>query len=184
MAVECKKAKMNGKFKDISQQRFGRLTALHPTEERRSTQVVWECECECGRVVFAQGNTLRDGRTRSCGCLKRERMVETHTTHGHSPSNGEFSPTYRCWDGMVSRTTNPNHGHWKYYGGKGVRTCERWRKFQNFLADMGEKPGKDYHIHRLNSDGNYEKSNCVWMQKSEHLRHHGRCRKTKHHQST
>lgn len=80
--------------------------------------------------------------------------------HGHY-SAGKRSRTYRCWDSMIQRCTNPNYSKWHDYGGHGITVCERWRQFVNFLEDMGECPD-GLTIERLNSNGNYELSNCKW----------------------
>jgi len=61
------------KWKDLTGQRFGRLTAIRPTDERRNRTVVWECNCDCGNTAFVRGSTLRSGGTQSCGCLKSKR---------------------------------------------------------------------------------------------------------------
>jgi hypothetical protein len=85
--------------------------------------------------------------------------------HGHG-APGRESPTYNSWKGMRGRTTNPNHADYVYYGGRGITVCERWRKFENFLEDMGEKPD-GMSLDRIDNDGNYEPSNCRWATQSE-----------------
>ena len=58
-------------IRDLTGQRFGMLTAVQPTEKRQGGAVIWECQCDCGKTAFVLANHLRDGRTRSCGCLKK-----------------------------------------------------------------------------------------------------------------
>lgn len=77
-------------------------------------------------------------------------------THGMSNTS-----TYQIWCGMIARCRKPSHGRYKYYGGRGIKVCDRWLKFENFLADMGERPG-DLTLDRINNDGNYEPGNCRW----------------------
>lgn len=86
-------------------------------------------------------------------------------THGHwSPSN----LTYRCWQTIRQRCYNKNHDQYKNYGGRGISVCGRWlESFENFLADMGEKPSASHSIDRINNDGNYEPSNCRWSTSKE-----------------
>ena len=72
---------------------------------------------------------------------------------------GARSPTYVSWRSMIQRTTNPNNTRWADYGGRGVTVCERWRSFDNFLADMGERPAGQT-LDRIDNDGNYEPANC------------------------
>lgn len=88
--------------------------------------------------------------------------------HGHSPDSGA-SPTYHTWAGMLARCTNPRHQHYRYYGGRGIAVCDRWHQFQNFLADMGEKPhGRS--LDRINRDDDYAAYNCRWATAKEQAR--------------
>jgi hypothetical protein len=85
--------------------------------------------------------------------------------HGHNSSPGK-SPTYTSWEHMIGRCTNSRNSCWEHYGGRGITVCERWRKFENFLADMGERP-KGTTLERCNTDGNYEPQNCRWATRAE-----------------
>ena len=98
--------------------------------------------------------------------------------HGHSPRNGKLSPTYRSWKAMKMRSQNPNHKDYKYYGARGIRVCERWQDFVNFLEDMGEKPD-GLTLDRINNDGDYELGNCRWTTRKEQV-HNRRDHKTQY----
>lgn len=76
---------------------------------------------------------------------------------------------YNAWRTMRARCSNPTHENYRYYGGRGVRVCARWESFENFLADMGERPeGKE--IDRINNNGHYEPGNCRWVTHAENVR--------------
>jgi hypothetical protein len=70
--------------------------------------------------------------------------------------------TYYSWAKMKQRCLNPKSTQWRWYGARGITVCERWLIFDNFLADMGERPSQKHTLDRVNNDGNYEPSNCVW----------------------
>jgi len=136
------------------------------------------CVCDCGSFGLIRTGNLRNGVTASCGCLKRENFLKAVVIHGHSriKSNGglRVSQTYTVWQGIHARCTNPKHIGYKNYGGRGISVCGRWDKFENFLADMGEKP-EGLSIDRKDNDGNYEPRNCRWATRLEQ-RHNSRPR--------
>jgi hypothetical protein len=71
------------------------------------------------------------------------------------------TPTYESWAHMIQRCTNPNADQFPYYGGRGIRVCPAWQKFENFMADMGVRP-EGTALDRIDPDGNYEPANCQW----------------------
>jgi len=95
-----------------------------------------------------------------------------NTTHGYSGT-----PTYRAWEAMIRRTTNSRDTDYARYGGRGIKTCDRWlNSFENFLADMGEKPepSRLYSINRLDNNGHYTPENCEWTTWDKQNRNYSR----------
>jgi hypothetical protein len=81
------------------------------------------------------------------------------------------TPEYRAWRNMLTRCANPRASNWKYYGGRGIKVCERWQDFLNFVLDMGRRPSSEHSIDRWpNQDGNYEPGNCRWATRDEQTR--------------
>lgn len=156
--------------RDLAGQRFGRLLVLHRHPENTPAgKARWTCACDCGGEKVVIGNSLTQGSTVSCGCFHAEVTTARSSKHGHSPRRA-VTTTYRVWADMVKRCTNPNHWAWRYYGGRGVTVCERWRaSFESFLADMGERP-VPLTLDRINNDGNYEPGNCRWATRKEQSR--------------
>jgi hypothetical protein len=113
---------------------------------------------------------LQKGISRSCRCLMRDINRDLHFRHGSAKSKlGSPTIEYRTWDGMWQRVRG-SRPHWKkHYRDRGITACERWKIFENFLADMGARPGKGYSIDRINNDGNYEPGNCRWATRSQQV---------------
>lgn len=143
---------------DLIGQRFGRLVVFNRANSNKHGQVMWLCKCDCGEAKIIRADILKSGRIKSCGCLK----------HNHAKKNAK-TKTYHAWISMTQRCSDPKQKSYHYYGGRGIQVCKRWRKFVNFLEDMGEAP-EGYQIDRIDNDKGYSKSNCHWTTRKQQSR--------------
>lgn len=156
---------------DLASQRFGRLVVTKRAGTNSSGEATWLCACDCGASHVARGLYLRRGVTKSCGCLRRDiaRKMLTESRfsrkHGHG-AVGRLTPTYRSWRAMIQRCNYRCQPNYANYGGRGIRVCDRWLKFENFLADMGERPD-GLTLDRIDNERGYSKDNCRWATRAQ-----------------
>lgn len=151
-------------IRDLSGQKYNRITIISFSHRNKHTKAVYNCVCDCGKKLQTIGTTVKSGHVKSCGCWRIEQTTRRSTKHGNA-KRGKLTPTYRSWYNMKSRCQNPNVEKYQLYGALGIEVCPEWDEFSNFLADMGEAP-KGFELDRINPRGNYCKENCRWASES------------------
>lgn len=146
--------------------RFGRLLVEGPGRVVPKRVLMWWCRCDCGQRLEVRGPALRSGNTSSCGCLHVEGLRKRSTVHGHRLVGTTSSREYNSWATMWARTKSKHPKTWAIYGSRGIRVCDRWIRFEVFLADMGPRP-PGTSLDRVDNDGNYEPANCRWATPSQ-----------------
>ena len=138
-------------------ERFNFLTAIK-FSHIENKHLYWIFKCDCGKEKTILVDSVKRGSSKSCGCLMK---------HGNNFKHGMYKTgTYECWINMKKRCLNKNYSRYKDWGGRGIKVCPRWMKFENFLEDIGERPiGKS--LDRIENDKGYYKSNCRYATPKE-----------------
>lgn len=155
---------------DLTGKKFGNLTVIERAENR-GKEIFWKCRCDCGQIKEINGSRLKNGKTKSCGCYKKE---VSHLNKGHRNSHNKshgMSETrlYRIYKKMYRRCYKPQTKYYCNYGGRGITICKEWLDdFMNFYNwAMSNGYSDELSIDRINNDGNYEPSNCRWATAKE-----------------
>lgn len=154
-----------GKFIDLTGQRFGKLVVIKRDGITNSKHTRWLCKCDCGNFSYVSKVNLKNGSTKSCGCLKKEKF----TNYKHGKVNSRL---YYIYNGMKARCYNKNHHAYFHYGGRGIKICDEWLdKKSGFISFYSWAINNGYKqrltIDRIDVNGNYEPNNCRWVTISE-----------------
>ena len=144
---------------DLSGKRFDRWTVLQESGRNKYGHLLWLCRCDCGKEVLVLGDSLRRGKSKSCGCLTVEQTVKRNYRHGDTKDR-----LYKIWWGIKMRTTNPNRKEYPRYGGRGIKLCNEWADdhlaFKEWALSNGYS--ENLSLDRIDVNGDYEPSNCRW----------------------
>ncbi len=153
---------MMSKRIDLTGEKFDRLKVISYVGTNKNGQALWQCECKCGKKIVTKGKYLRNGDTKSCGCLVKEvaskRMNERNTKHGKRNTR-----LYAIWHGMKQRTQEKTNKAYEKYGGRGIKLCEEWNdfnKFEKWALENGYMHSLT--LDRKDNDGDYCPQNCRW----------------------
>lgn len=142
-------------MKNLTSQVFGRLTVVQRVYPNRNNKLTWRCKCRCGAIVTICGTyeLTRPKGTKSCGCCQDQ---------------VKYPIEYSLWCSIRTRCYDINHKDYPYYGGRGIRVCDKWQKeFLDFLEDIGKRPELWLSLDRIDNKGNYEPGNVRWATRSQ-----------------
>ena len=151
-------------FQDLTGRVFSRLTVLHYAGKSECKHTLWACKCSCeaGSLIVACAGDLKNGKTNSCGCYRRDKTKEAVTTHGYSVGQAP-DYLYRNYHQLLTRCYNKNDAAYPYYGGRGIEVKFSGPKeyVEWVRRELGERP-EGSSLDRIDTNGHYEPGNLRW----------------------
>ena len=156
-------------MKDLTGIRFGKQVAIKPNGKNPYGNILWLCKCDCGNEHVVPSGKLVQGKSRSCGCFRRENSKKLLQKHGIT--SGGKPRTFTIWADMKSRCLNSKSISYKNYGSRGIRVCDEWLSYENFHNwAITNGYSDELQLDRIDNDGNYEPSNCRWVTREINMR--------------
>lgn len=159
--------------KDLVGEKYGMLSPIRVVGKKNS-HIMWECRCDCGKLTIVTANNLRNGHTRSCGCIrptKKEKPLSHRFDDGKYYTEilgkEQYDHLRRAWSSMIQRCKPYYHCHSSYYD-RGIGVCDEWKIFRNF-AEWAINNGHDItlSLDRKDNDKGYSPDNCRWVTMKE-----------------
>jgi len=143
--------------------KFNKLTVLKYSHNNKHRVSYWKCKCDCGKYSIVRGSNLKSGKTKSCGCLKKKSFIK----HGL-----RYHKHYKLYMGILERCYNKKCNYYEHYGARNIKMHKEWKTNMRLFFDyientLGDKPGKQFTLDRINNNGNYEPGNLRWASKQE-----------------
>ena len=153
---------------DLTGKKFNRLTVLFRDETATTKAIKWICQCDCGNTCSVAGSNLKNGHSKSCGCLNSEKVTarnKANATHGDTKTK-----LYKSWRCMWTRCTDPKCASYCRYGGRGIKVCEEWKNyfvFREWALSVGYDYNANLTIDRIDPDGDYCPENCRFLTRQQ-----------------
>lgn len=142
---------------DIVGKTFNHLTIVEYAGKNKHKKKLYKCKCNnCGNEKVMIGTEVKNGYSKSCGCLTKQNLKRKHGMTG--------TPIYKKWKTIKGRCFNPNASNYKWYGERGITMCKEWKNdFSKFYEDVGDIPFEGAELDRIDNNGNYEPNNVRWV---------------------